>query len=64
MGSNLPELRRRHKELDHEIADAVKHYSADDLIIGDETTKVALKGRNRSARADGQQRRSVASSVS
>lgn len=35
MGSNLAELRRRHKELDHEIADAVKHYSADDLIIGD-----------------------------
>lgn len=35
MGLNLAELKRRHKELDQEIGDAVKHYSTDDLTIGD-----------------------------
>ena len=33
MDLNLAELRRRHKALDRDIADAIKYYSTDDLII-------------------------------
>lgn len=35
MDLHLAELKRRHKALDREIADAVKHYSTDNLVIGD-----------------------------
>ena len=34
MDAHLAELKRQHKSLDREIADAVKHYSTDDLTIG------------------------------
>ena len=46
MEANLAELKRRHEALDHEIADAVKHYSTDDLVIGDlKRRKLHLKER-------------------
>jgi hypothetical protein len=35
MDAHLAELKRQHKTLDREIADAVKHYSIDDFTIGD-----------------------------
>jgi hypothetical protein len=35
MDAQLAELKRQHKALDREITDAVRHYSIDDLIIGD-----------------------------
>jgi hypothetical protein len=35
MDLHLAELKRRHKALDREIADAVRHYSTDNLVIGD-----------------------------
>jgi hypothetical protein len=35
MHPHLTELERRHKALEDEISDALKHSSTDDLIIGD-----------------------------
>lgn len=35
MDAHLAELKRQHKTLDCEIADAAKHYSTDDFTIGD-----------------------------
>jgi hypothetical protein len=35
MGPNLTDLKRRHIELEDEIADALRHRSNDDLMIGD-----------------------------
>ncbi len=35
MDAHLSELKRRHKALEDEIADALRHYSTDDLMIGD-----------------------------
>jgi hypothetical protein len=35
MDAHLAELKRQHKTLDREIANAVKHYSTDDFTIGD-----------------------------
>ncbi|HVO92775.1 MAG TPA: DUF465 domain-containing protein [Terriglobales bacterium] len=35
MHPHLAELKRRHKALEDEIADALKHCSTDDLMIGD-----------------------------
>jgi len=35
MHPHLTELKRRHKELDDEISDALLHHSIDDLMIGD-----------------------------
>jgi hypothetical protein len=32
---HLADLKRRHKELEDEIADALRHRSTDDLMIGD-----------------------------
>jgi hypothetical protein len=32
---HLADLKRRHKELEVEIADALRHRSTDDLMIGD-----------------------------
>lgn len=35
MDPHLVELKRRHKALEDEIADALKHHSTDDLMIGE-----------------------------
>jgi hypothetical protein len=35
MGPHLADLKRRHRELEDEIADALRHRSTDDLMIGD-----------------------------
>lgn len=35
MDAHLAELKRRHKALEDEIADALRHLSTDDLMIGD-----------------------------
>lgn len=35
MDPHLADLKRRHKELEDEIADALKHRSNDDLMISD-----------------------------
>ena len=35
MDPHLADLKRRHKELENEIADALRHRSNDDLMIGD-----------------------------
>lgn len=35
MDAHLAELKRRHKALEDEIADALRHHSTDDLMIGD-----------------------------
>lgn len=35
MDPHLADLKRRHKELEDEIADALRHRSTDDLMIGD-----------------------------
>ena len=35
MDPHLADLKRRHKELENEIADALKHRSNDDLMISD-----------------------------
>ena len=35
MDPHLTELKRRHKALEDEITDALKHHSTDDLMIGD-----------------------------
>ena len=35
MHPHLAELKRRHKALEDEISDAMKHSSSDDLMIGD-----------------------------
>jgi hypothetical protein len=35
MDPHLADLKRRHKELEVEIADALRHRSTDDLMIGD-----------------------------
>jgi hypothetical protein len=35
MDSHLADLKRRHKQLEDEIADALRHRSNDDLMIGD-----------------------------
>ncbi len=35
MDPHLADLKRRHKELENEIADALMHRSTDDLMIGD-----------------------------
>ena len=35
MDAHLAELKCQHKALDREISDAVRHYSTDDLTIGD-----------------------------
>lgn len=35
MDAHLAELKRQHKTLDREITDAARHYSIDDLTIGD-----------------------------
>ena len=35
MDPHLADLKRRHQELEDEIADALRHRSTDDLMIGD-----------------------------
>jgi hypothetical protein len=35
MDPHLADLKRRHKELENEIADALRHRSNDDLMISD-----------------------------
>jgi hypothetical protein len=35
MDSHLADLKHRHKQLEDEIADALRHRSNDDLMIGD-----------------------------
>jgi hypothetical protein len=35
MDPHITELKRRHKALEDEIADALRHLSTDDLMIGD-----------------------------
>ncbi len=35
MDPRLAELKRRHKSLEDEIADALTHHSTDDLMIGE-----------------------------
>jgi hypothetical protein len=35
MDAHLAELKRRHKALEDEITDALRHLSSDDLMIGD-----------------------------
>ena len=35
MGAHLADLKRRHKELEDEITDALRHRSNDDLMISD-----------------------------
>ena len=35
MDAHLVELKRRHKALEDEIVDALKHRSTDDLMIGE-----------------------------
>ena len=35
MDPHLADLKRRHKDLEDEIADALRHHSNDDLMIGD-----------------------------
>ena len=35
MDPHLTDLKRRHKELEDEIADSLRHRSTDDLMIGD-----------------------------
>lgn len=47
MDAHLAELKRQHKTLDREIADAVKHYSIDDFTIGDLKRRKLQKGADR-----------------
>ncbi len=35
MDPHLAELKRRHKALEDQIADALRHHSTDDLMVGD-----------------------------